>query len=147
MNGSEAAPDIEPGEWINSQLLTLRELRGDVVLLEFWTFGCYNCRNTLPFLNAWHKTFSIEKFAIIGVHTPEFESEKRIDLVRRRVLELAIEYPVITDNESRTWSAYKQRYWPVMYLIDKKGIVRYVHTGEGAYDETERKIRELLAED
>jgi len=140
------APELARGEWINSQPLTLAELQGKVVLLEFWTFGCYNCRNTLPALKSWHKKFSPDEFTIVGIHTPEFESEKVLRNVRRRVAELGIAYPVVTDNEYKTWQAYDQRYWPVIYLLDKKGTIRYVHIGEGAYEQTESEIAKLIAE-
>jgi thiol-disulfide isomerase/thioredoxin len=139
------APGIAPGQWINSQPLTLTDLRGKVVLLEFWTYGCYNCRNTLPHIKAWYKAFSSEKFEIIGIHTPEFEAEKDLDRVKRKVRELGIEYPVVTDTQYKTWDAYKQHYWPAMYLLDKQGVIRLAHIGEGAYEETEKKIRELLS--
>ena len=141
------APEIAPGEWINAQPTTLAELRGKVVLLEFWTYGCYNCRNTLPSIKAWYKKFSGQDFQIIGVHTPEFESEKRLANLKRRTSELRIEYAIVTDNAYQTWGAYNQRYWPVVYLIDKSGIIRYVHIGEGAYNETEKMIERLLAEE
>lgn len=140
------APELAPGDWINSKPLSLSALRGNVVLLEFWTFGCYNCRNTIPSMNTWHKKFANEKFTIIGVHTPEFESEKKFENVKRRTTALGIEYPVVTDNRYETWNAYDQRYWPVMYVIDKKGVIRYVHIGEGAYEQTEKAIERLLTE-
>jgi thiol-disulfide isomerase/thioredoxin len=140
------APELSKGAWINSEPLTLEGLRGKVVLLEFWTYGCSNCRNTLPFVKEWHKKYSGDGFRIIGVHTPEFEGEKRLQNVRRRTAELGIEYAVVTDNEYATWRSYHQRFWPVIYLIDKKGIIRYVHIGEGAYDTTEEVITQLLEE-
>jgi thiol-disulfide isomerase/thioredoxin len=140
------APELAQGDWINSKPLSLSALRGNVVLLEFWTFGCYNCRNTIPSMNKWHKQFANEKFTIIGVHTPEFESEKQFENVKRRTRALGIEYPVVTDNRYETWNAYEQRYWPVMYVIDKKGVIRYVHIGEGAYEQTEEAIERLLTE-
>ena len=141
------APEIASGEWINSAPLKISELRGRVVLLEFWTYGCYNCRNTLPYVKEWYKEFPGEQLQIIGVHTPEFEREKLLSNVQRNVRELEIEYAVVTDNAYRTWEAYDQRYWPVMYVIDKKGIIRHVQIGEGAYQRTERLIRELIAEE
>jgi thiol-disulfide isomerase/thioredoxin len=140
------APEIAHGDWLNSKPLTLSELRGRVVLLEFWTFGCHNCRNTLPAVKAWHKKFANERFTVIGVHSPEFEYEKKLENVKRRTVDLGVEYPVVTDNRFETWTAYHQRYWPVMYLIDKKGRIRYVSIGEGAYDETEKEIERLLRE-
>ncbi len=140
------APEISPGDWINSKPLRLVELRGQVVLLEFWTFGCYNCRNTIPHVNKWQKKCAGEKFRIIGVHTPEFDNEKVLSMVRKQTAALGIEYAVVTDNDYRTWNAYSQQYWPAVYLIDKKGIVHYVHIGEGDYDEIEQWIQRLIAE-
>jgi thiol-disulfide isomerase/thioredoxin len=141
------APELASGEWINSTSLSLRDLRGRVVLLEFWTFGCYNCLNTIPFIKEWNRKYAGPGFQIIGIHTPEFDREKDLNAVRRRVEQLGITYPVVTDNDYATWNRYDQRYWPAMYLIDKKGIVRYVHIGEGSYEETEEWIASLLAED
>lgn len=141
------APEIAEGTWFNTSATSLAQLRGKVVLLEFWTFGCYNCRNTLPYMKLWHEKFSGSNFQIIGVHTPEFESEKNLTNVRNRIAQLAIKYPVVTDNEYKTWNAYDQQYWPVMYLLDKKGIIRYVHIGEGNYDVIERQITALIAEE
>lgn len=140
------APELSRGEWINSKPLKLSELRGQVVLIEFWTFGCYNCRNTIPYVNQWQKKYGGEKFKIIGVHTPEFKTEKIFSRVKEQTAKLGIEYAVVTDNEYKTWEAYEQQYWPVVYLVDKKGIIRYVHIGEGNYDETEKTIQSLLAE-
>lgn len=117
-----------------------------MVLLEFWTYGCYNCRNILPSIKAWYKKFSGRDFQIIGIHTPEFESEKRLANVKRWISELGIEYAVVTDNDYQTWTSYNQRFWPVVYLIDKSGIIRYVHIGEDAYAETEKMIERLLRE-
>ena len=141
------APEIASGEWINSAPLKISELRGRVVLLEFWTYGCYNCRNTLPYVKEWNKEFPREQLQIIGVHTPEFEREQVLSNVQRNVRELEIDYAVVTDNAYRTWEAYNQRYWPVMYVIDKKGIIRHVQIGEGAYQKTEMLIRDLIAEE
>lgn len=138
------APEVADGEWINSKPLKLVDLRGRVVLLEFWTYGCYNCRNTIPSMNKWYKKFSDSGLVIIGVHTPEFEHEKDLSKVREQTAKLGIKYAVVTDKMYRTWRAYDQEYWPVLYLIDRKGIIRYVHVGEGNYDETERQIEFLL---
>lgn len=140
------APELAQGEWINSSPLSLQELRGKVVLLEFWTFGCTNCLNTLPHIKEWHTKYSGAAFQIIGVHTPEFVREKDVRNVRHRVAQLGIAYPVVTDNAYETWDRYQQQYWPVLYLLDKKGVIRYVHIGEGSYDETESRIAALLAE-
>jgi thiol-disulfide isomerase/thioredoxin len=140
------APDLSEGKWVNSPPLKLSDLRGKVVLLEFWTFGCYNCRNTIPYLKDWYEKYGREKFEIVGVHSPEFETEKEFSRVAKQTQDLGIRYPVVTDNELKTWRAYDQEYWPVLYLIDKKGVVRYVQVGEGRYQKTESMIRQLLRE-
>jgi thiol-disulfide isomerase/thioredoxin len=139
------APELAGGEWINSPPLSLKALRGKVLLLEFWTFGCYNCLNTIPYVKGWHKKYSGPEFEIIGIHTPEFRREKDLAAVRRRIAELGIGYPVVTDNDYATWNRYEQRYWPVLYLLDRHGTIRYVHIGEGGYEETEQQIEALLS--
>jgi thiol-disulfide isomerase/thioredoxin len=146
-NESNAAPEFVPGDWINSGPLKLKDLRGRVVLVDFWTFGCYNCRNTLPFLKKWHEQYRDKGLTIVGVHSPEFESEKKIENVRREVASLGIRYPVVTDNDFANWRAYNVEAWPTVFLIDKQGRVRWTHVGEGAYEEAERVIQKLLAED
>ena len=117
------------------------------MLVDFWTFGCYNCRNTLPSLKRWHERYSDKGLTIVGVHSPEFDSEKKIDIVRREVASLGIRYPVVTDNDYETWRAYKVEAWPTAFLLDKSGRVRWMHVGEGAYEEAERTIQKLLAEE
>jgi thiol-disulfide isomerase/thioredoxin len=141
------APELAPGDWINSSPLSLKELQGKVVLLEFWTFGCYNCLNTLPNIKAWHRKYAGAEFEIIGVHTPEFDREKDLKVVKREVARHGVAYPVVTDNDYATWNRYKQQYWPVLYLVDKKGIIRYMHIGEGNYEETEQQIKSLIGEE
>jgi peptide-methionine (R)-S-oxide reductase len=143
---SATAPEFAPGTWINSEPLTLQSLKGRVVLLDFWTFGCYNCRNTLPFVKRWHESFSGKGLTIVGVHSPEFDAEKKIENLRREVASLGIRYPVVTDNDYQTWRAYKVEAWPTVFLLDKTGHIRWSHVGEGAYDETESLIKQLLAE-
>ena len=140
------APELADGEWINSSPLVLKTLRGRVVLLEFWTFGCYNCRNTLPHVKGWYTKYAGSGLEIIGIHTPEFKREKNLKNVEREVERLGIAYPVVTDNDYITWNRFHQQYWPVLYLIDKRGVIRHVHIGEGDYDETEQQIKSLLAE-
>ena len=140
------APGLPESTWINSSPHNLSDFQGSVVLLEFWTYGCINCRNTIPTLNEWQKKYSGKDFALIRVHTPEFDGEKSARNVRENIARLHIRYPVVTDNDYLTWESYHQQYWPTIYLIDKKGIVRYVHVGEGSYDTTERMIRSLMAE-
>ena len=143
---SAAAPELAAGEWINSEPVTLKNLRGRVVLIDFWTFGCYNCRNTLPYINDWNDRYREKGLTIIGVHSPEFDEEKDIEQLRRKVVSLGIKYPVVTDNDYQTWNAYKVEAWPTVFLLDKRGRIRWMHVGEGAYSKTEQLIQELLAE-
>lgn len=147
VNKSPEAPELGSGAWINSEALTLKGLRGRAVLIDFWTFGCYNCRNTLPSVKSWDTRYRDKGLTIIGVHTPELENERNIENLRREVAALQIRYPVLTDNDYATWNAYKVEGWPTMFLLDKSGHVRWMHVGEGAYDEAEQMIQKLLAED
>jgi thiol-disulfide isomerase/thioredoxin len=140
------APLIASGEWINSEPLKLEALRGRVVLIDFWTFGCYNCRNTLPTLKRFDDTYRTRGLTIIGVHSPEFDREKKIDEVRREVSSLGIKYSVVTDNDYETWRAYNVEAWPTVLILDKLGRIRFTHIGEGLYKEQENIIKELLAE-
>lgn len=141
-----AAPEFATGEWINSEPLTVKGLRGRVVLVDFWTFGCYNCRNTLPAIKSWDARYRKQGLTIVGVHSPEFEEERKPENLRREVAELEIRYPVVTDNDYATWRAYDVAAWPTIFVLDKSGRVRWTHVGEGAYDETEQVIQKLLAE-
>ena len=141
-----AAPEFVKANWINSDPLTLEKLRGRVVLVEFWTFGCYNCRNTLPSVKEWDARYRERGLTIVGVHTPEMASECIIDNVRREVPALGIRYPVVTDNDYTTWKAYGVEAWPTILVVDKQGRIRWLHVGEGRYDETESVIKTLLAE-
>lgn len=145
-NAREAPAIVEGGTWVNSDKLTLEALRGRVVLVDFWTFGCYNCRNTLPTLKRFDANYRDKGLTIIGVQTPEFDSEKQIENVRREVRALGIKYPVVTDNDGATWRAYDTQAWPTIVILDKKGRIRYTHIGEGAYDMQEKVIKTLLAE-
>jgi len=142
-----AAPEFTSGTWINSEPLTLKNLRGRVVLIEFWTFACYNCRNTLPFVERWHEKYADKGLTIVGVHAPELSEEKDLANVRREVASLGLHYAVVTDNDYKNWDAYKVTAWPTTFLLDKSGHVRWSHVGEGAYDEAEQVIKQLLAED
>jgi thiol-disulfide isomerase/thioredoxin len=141
------APEISNGTWINSEPLTLKSLQGRVVLIEFWTFACYNCQNTLPTIRKWDAQYRDQGLTIIGVHTPELDYERNVDNLRREVANLGIKYPVVTDNDYSTWKAYGVEAWPTVFVLDKKGHVRWTHVGEGAYDETEAVIKKLLAEE
>ena len=131
-------------KWINSQPLLLQELRGKVVLIDFWTYSCINCIRTLPFLQSWHERYADEGLVIVGVHTPEFEFEKVYDNVVQATKDMGVAWPVVQDNGRSVWDSYNNRSWPAKYLIDKDGVIRYRHFGEGHYAETEQEIRRLL---
>jgi cytochrome c biogenesis protein CcdA/thiol-disulfide isomerase/thioredoxin len=141
-----AAPALHPdGAWIDSKPLTLQQLRGKVVLIDFWTYSCINCLRTLPHLKAWDAAYRGKGLVIIGVHTPEFAFEHVTSNVRSAVQRLGIRYPVVQDNRFKTWDNYANQYWPAEYLIDRNGRVRHTHFGEGEYPQTEALIRRLLA--
>jgi len=140
-----AAPDVHDiSAWINSRPLSLPELRGKVVLVDFWTYSCINCLRTLPYLKAWDARYRSKGLVILGVHTPEFAFEHDLGNVRAAVKRLGVSYPVALDNSYGTWKAYSNNYWPADYLVDQAGRVRDVHFGEGDYAQTERNIRLLL---
>src|SRR6478735_9519534 len=142
-----AAPDFTGiSEWINSKPLTLRRLRGKVVLVDFWTYSCINCLRTLPHVKAWYHAYHDKGLVVIGVHTPEFAFEHVPSNVRSAVRRLGVTYPVALDNNYGTWNAFRNQYWPAKYLIDRSGHLRYYHFGEGSYDTTEARIRTLLGE-
>ena len=132
--------------WINSDPLTLRKLRGKVVLVDFWTYSCINCLRTLPHVKAWDRAYRKRGLVVLGVHTPEFAFEHVAGNVRSAVRRLGISYPVALDNDYATWNAFQNQYWPAKYLIDRSGHLRYYHFGEGEYDTTEARIRTLLGE-
>jgi cytochrome c biogenesis protein CcdA/thiol-disulfide isomerase/thioredoxin len=132
--------------WINSDPLTLEQLRGKVVLIDFWTYSCINCLRTLPHVKAWYRTYRDRGLVVLGIHTPEFAFEHVPDNVEGAVRRLGIEYPVALDNDLGTWNAFQNQYWPAKYLIDRNGHLRYYHFGEGEYDTTEARIRTLLGE-
>src|SRR5687767_10659676 len=134
------------GPWINSAPLTREQLKGKVVLIDFWTYSCINCLRSIPYVRAWHEQYARDGLVVIGVHAPEFAFERDPDNVRQAVKDLGIRYPVALDNEYRLWRALKNNYWPAHYFIDAKGRVRFHHFGEGGYRMSERVIRQLLAE-
>lgn len=140
------APELQNETWLNSSPLTLAELRGKVVMVEFWTFDCINCRNVIPYVRAWHEKYQADGLVIIGVHTPEFAYERELTNVQSAVEQLGVTWPVAIDNEKLTWRAYANRYWPAAYLIDKTGKIRHLAIGEGRYEHTEAVIQALLAE-
>ena len=145
-DGPPAAELAGISAWINSDPLTLQQLRGQVVLIDFWTYTCINCIRTFPYLKLWHSRYADDGLVILGVHTPEFEFEKDYDNVLQATVDNGILWPVAQDNDFATWDAYNNRYWPAKYLIDRDGIVRYTHFGEGKYAETEEHIRQLLTD-
>ncbi len=141
------APDFSRIQgWLNSNPLTMKDLMGKVVLLDFWTFDCVNCIRTLPHVRQLHAKFAVDAFVIVGVHTPEFEFERDPDNVASAVKRFRIEYPVALDSENVTWKLYGNQYWPRQTLIDARGIVRWEHAGEGDYDKIEDQIGLLLKE-
>jgi len=139
------APEFEPGgRWFNSKPLTVQSLHGKVVLVDFWTYSCINCLRTLPHLKAWYSAYRKDGLEIVGVHTPEFAFEHVASNVHGAIDRLGIRYPVVQDNDYRTWTAYGNQYWPAEYLIDRSGEVRHIQFGEGDYGQTESAIRALL---
>ncbi|WP_368516989.1 cytochrome c biogenesis protein DipZ [Rhizobium sp.] len=141
------APSLDGAvTWLNSQPLTLAELRGKVVLIDFWTYSCINCIRTIPYVRAWAEKYKDQGLVVIGVHAPEFAFEKNLDNVKKAIADFKIGYPVAIDNDYRIWRAFENNYWPAHYLIDAKGQVRYQHFGEGNYRQTEQAIQDLLRE-
>jgi thiol-disulfide isomerase/thioredoxin len=132
--------------WLNGPPQTARGLRGNVVIVQFWTYTCVNWRRTLPYIRAWHEKYREQGLVVIGVHTPEFDFEENVDNVRSALAEMHIDYPVAIDNEHAIWNAFHNVYWPALYLIDAKGNIRYQQFGEGEYARAEREIQKLLAE-
>ena len=142
------APDFRGvAGWLNSPPLTMKGLRGRVVLIDFWTYSCINCLRTLPHVRDWDSRYRDAGLTIVGVHTPEFAFERVASNVRENVKKLELRYPVALDNGFGTWEAWHNQYWPAKYLIDRSGHVRYFHFGEGDYDKTEKAIRTLLGND
>lgn len=133
-------------KWLNSEPLTISQLKGKVVLIDFWTYTCINCIRTLPYVTSWYEKYKDKGFVVVGVHTPEFEFEKKTENVQNAIKQYNIHYPVAQDNDYKTWRAYNNHYWPAEYLIDAQGNIRRTHFGEGEYDQTEKAIQELLKE-
>ena len=141
-----AAPEFTGIErWLNSQPLTLAQLRGRVVLVDFWTYACINCIRTLPHVNRWAELYTPQGLTVVGVHTPEFPFERTTRNVEVAMRRHGVKHPVAQDNRYGTWKAYSNQYWPAAYLIDAQGRIRYKHFGEGEYERTEAVIRALLA--
>ncbi len=139
-----SAPAVIATGWLNTAPLDAVSIAGKVVLYDFWTFGCVNCRNTLPWVKAWHARYASDGLVVLSIHTPEFSYEAEPDAVASFVQKNAITYPVALDPDSATWHAFANRYWPAFYLHDRDGRRRLTHFGEGAYAQTEDAIRALL---
>jgi thiol-disulfide isomerase/thioredoxin len=143
--GQVRAPEI--GRlWLNSPPLSFRQLRGRVVVVDFWDYTCVNCLRTLPYVQAWHERYRDRGLTVIGVHTPEFTFAQYEANVERGIREFGLTYPVVVDSNREIWKSFANRYWPTKYLLDQESYLRYGHFGEGAYAETERMIQELLHE-
>jgi len=132
--------------WINSQPLKAADLRGKVVLIEFWTYTCINWRRQLPYVRAWADKYKDKRLVVIGVHSPEFAFEKNIDNVRRATKEIGVQYPVAVDSDYAIWRAFGNEYWPALYFVDAQGRIRHHQFGEGDYEQSETVIKQLLAE-
>lgn len=142
-----AMPELAGGtRWINSQPLSRADLLGKVTMIEIWTYGCYNCLNALPHIKETAARYKAAGLVTIGVHTPEFDREKLPENVMRRVSALGVEFPVVMDNDFAIWNAFNNRFWPAIYIVDKKGRIRFHHDGEGRYDDIDAAVRALLAE-
>ncbi|CAJ0770958.1 MULTISPECIES: thioredoxin family protein [Ralstonia] len=133
-------------QWLNSQPLSMKDLRGKVVLVDFWTYSCINCLNTLPHVRQWYDKYKDQGLVVVGVHTPEYAFEKSTANVQEALKRLDVRYPVAQDNSYATWSAFHNQFWPALYLIDTDGRIVYQHFGEGRYAETEAAIQKLLAD-
>ncbi|BAN27480.1 thioredoxin family protein [Caballeronia insecticola] len=139
------APDFTGiNQWLNSPPLDLKQLRGKVVLVDFWTFDCINCVHTLPHVKEWYSRYHDKGLVVVGVHTPEYTFERDTNNLKKAIKQYGIEYPVAQDNQYATWNAYRNQYWPALYLIDQNGKIVYSHFGEGRYAQTEEVIRGLL---
>ncbi|MBR0852566.1 thioredoxin family protein [Bradyrhizobium diazoefficiens] len=141
----QTAPDFAGvTSWFNSKPLTIADLRGKVVLVDFWTYGCVNCVNTLPHVTGLYAKYKDKGLVVVGVHTPEFPFERSASNVQAALKRHGITYPVAQDNDSRTWNAYSNRYWPAQYIIDQNGKIVFQHEGEGGYDQIDRTVARLL---
>jgi thiol-disulfide isomerase/thioredoxin len=140
-----AAPNfVGISNWLNSGPLNLADLRGKVVLVDFWTSGCINCARTLPYVTGLYDKYKDKGLVVVGVHTPEFPFERSTTTVQAAISHHGIRYPVAQDNEFATWKAYGNEYWPAQYIVDQNGRIVFEHAGEGQYEEIERTIQKLL---
>ena len=141
------APDfVGISQWLNSGALHIADLRGKVVVVNFWTYGCYNCVNTLPHVVKLYEKYKDRGFVVIGVHTPEFPFERSTSNVQTAIKRHGIRYPVALDNGYATWKSYSNQYWPAQYIVDRHGNIVFSHAGEGAYDTIDRTVQRLLGE-
>ena len=139
------APDFAGiSNWFNSAPLNIADLRGKVVLVDFWTYGCVNCVNTLPHVTDLYAKYRDRGLVVVGVHTPEFPFERSASNVQAALKRHGITYPVAQDNDSQTWNAYSNRYWPAQYIVDQSGKIVFQHDGEGQYEQMDRIIARLL---
>jgi len=139
------APDfVSISNWFNSAPLDIANLRGKVVLVNFWTYGCVNCVNALPHVIALYDKYKARGLVVVGVHSPEFPFERSAGNVQAALKRHGITYPVAQDNESRTWNAYRNQYWPAQYIVDQSGKIVFQHAGEGQYEEIDRTVARLL---
>ncbi len=132
--------------WLNTPPLSADGLRGKVVLVDFCTYTCINWLRTLPYVRAWAEKYGEHGLVVIGAHTPEFVFEREVENVRRAIAAMRVQYPIAVDNDYAVWNGFSNQYWPALYLLDAKGAIRFTHFGEGAYDQTERSIQQLLVE-
>jgi len=132
--------------WLNSQPLTVAGLRGKVVLVQFWTYSCINWLRTLPYARAWAEKYKVKGLVVIGVHSPEFAFEKNVDNVRWAAKNMRVDYPIAIDSDHAIWNAFKNEYWPALYFVDAKGLIRHHQFGEGEYEQSEKVIQQLLAD-
>ena len=140
-----AAPNFTGiSNWFNSAPLNIADLRGKVVLVDFWTYGCVNCVNTLPHVTALYSKYKDRGLVVVGIHTPEFPFERSASNVQAALKRHGITYPVAQDNDSQTWNAYRNQYWPAQYIVDQSGKIVFQHDGEGRYEEIDRTIARLL---
>ena len=139
-------PDISGDTWLNSKPLKSENLKNKVVLVYFWTFDCHNCKAVEPYIKKWHERYADKGLKIIAVHSPEFSHEKKINNVRKYASDHDLRYPIVIDNDFSIWKRYSNRYWPTIYLSNKKGELVYRKIGEGHYITTENRIKNLIAD-
>lgn len=143
---SSELPRITGSTWLNSTPLNADDLKGKVVLVKFWTYGCHNCNAVEPYVIDWHKKYTDQGLLVIAIHTPEFSHEHQLNNVRAYMKQHDVPYPVVLDNDFNNWRRFSNRYWPTIYLADRRGQIRYRKIGEGSYRKTEQWIQKLLSE-